>query len=62
MNRYPWPASGVGNDEMAILHAVRESSRPRVPISELIKQAIRKTYGQVQTAQPEPQPEERQAA
>jgi hypothetical protein len=49
---------------MAILHAVRESSWPRIPISRLIVQAIRHQYGQVtETAQPpDPQPERKQAA
>ena len=66
--RYPWPASAIGPIEMAILHRIRESSRPRVPITRLIAQAIRHQYsrysqsGQVtQTAHPEPQPERRVA-
>lgn len=73
--RYPWPASAISPIEMAILHRVRESSRPRVPITRLIAQAIRHQYGQnsqysqfgqvTETTQPEPQPEpqpERRAA
>ena len=63
--RYPWPASAIGPIEMAILHRIRESSRPRVPITRLIAQAIRHQYSQsgqvTQTAQPEPQPERRAA-
>jgi hypothetical protein len=66
-SKYFWPASAITPDEMALLYAARETSRPRVvSISELIARAIRKTYGHVQTAQsepqPEPQPEERKAA
>ena len=68
--RYPWPASAISPTEMAILHRVRESSRPRVPITRLIAQAISNQYGQnsqysqfgqvTETAQhpeSEPQPE-----
>ncbi len=43
--RYPWPASAITPDDMAALHAVRESSLPRVPISRLVAHAIRETYG-----------------
>ena len=74
--RYPWPASAISPTEMAILHRVRESSRPRVPITRLIAQAIRHQYSQysqcsqsgqvTETAQhPEPESEpqpERSAA
>ena len=73
--RYPWPASAISPTEMAILHRIREASRPRVPITRLIAQAIRHQYsrysqsGQVteitQTAHPESEPEpqpERSAA
>ena len=70
--RYPWPASAISPTEMAILHRIRESSRPRVPITRLIAQAIRHQYGRysqfgqvTQTTHPEPQPEpqpERSAA
>ena len=74
--RYPWPASAIGPIEMAILHRIRESSRPRVPITRLIAQAIRHQYSQCSqfgqvtetslTAQhpepeSEPQPERRAA-
>ena len=65
--RYPWPASAISPIEMAILHRVRESSRPRVPITRLIAQAIRHQYSQsgqvTETAQPESEPQpERSAA
>ena len=74
--RYPWPASAISPIEMAILHRIRESSRPRVPITRLIAQAIRHQYSQCSqfgqvtettlTAQhpepeSEPQPERRAA-
>ena len=68
--RYPWPASAISPIEMAILHRIRESSRPRVPITRLIAQAIRHQYSQsgqvTETAQhpepeSEPQPERRAA-
>ena len=65
--RYPWPASAISPIEMAILHRIRESSRPRVPITRLIAQAIRHQYSQsgqvTETAQPESEPQpERSAA
>jgi hypothetical protein len=42
---YPWPASALTPADMAVLHAVRESSGPRIPITELIARAVRQTYG-----------------
>jgi hypothetical protein len=44
--RYPWPASALGRKDMEMLHAVRESTSPRVPITRLIAQAVASTYGQ----------------
>lgn len=44
--RYPWPASAITPMDMALLHSVRESSEPRVPISVLVARAVRATYGQ----------------
>lgn len=45
--RYPWPASAIGADEMALLHSARESPEAdtRVPITQLIVNAIRAVYG-----------------
>ena len=44
--RYPWPASAITSEDMALLHSVRESTSPRVPISMLVARAVRATYGQ----------------
>ncbi len=44
--RYPWPASALGRRDMEMLHAVRESTSPRVPITKLIAEAVNATYGQ----------------
>jgi hypothetical protein len=44
--RYPWPASALDRKDMEILHAVRESTSPRVPITKLIAEAVNATYGQ----------------
>jgi hypothetical protein len=41
---YPWPASGISREDMALLHQARQRSRPRTPINELIVRAIRETY------------------
>lgn len=51
--RYPWPASCIGHDEMALLHAARESSPDRTTITELVARAIRAQYSQL-ASQPEP--------
>jgi hypothetical protein len=64
--KYFWPASAITPDDMALLHAVREGSRPRTPISELIASAIRNQYGAADlptpSIQPEPQAPYRKAA
>ncbi len=64
-SKYFWPASAITPADMAILHAARESSKQRVPISALIARAIRQQYGQTlpETArQTETQPERKAAA
>lgn len=43
--RYPWPASALTPADMAVLHAVRESGSPKIPMTELIARAVRATYG-----------------
>ena len=43
-SKYVWPASAITHLDMELLHAARESSRPRVPISELIARAVRRQY------------------
>ena len=45
--RYPWPASAITPDEMALLYQARESGPTRQPITQLIARAIRRTYGTV---------------
>jgi hypothetical protein len=50
--RYPWPASALGREDMELLHAVRENTSPRVPITKLIALAVESTYGQDQTRPP----------
>jgi len=54
--RYPWSASAIDPNDMALLHSVRESSSPRVPISVLVARAVRATYGQAIQAQAQNQP------
>lgn len=41
--RYPWPASALTSDEMALLYHAR--SLGRVPITQLIAEAVRTVYG-----------------
>ena len=43
MFRYPWPASSLSRDEMALLYHAR--SLGRVPITQLIAEAVRSAYG-----------------
>ena len=45
MAKYIWPASGLKESDMALLHHVRESRNKRVPITKLLAQAVRETYG-----------------
>ena len=43
--RYPWPASALSRDEMAMLYHARERSPGRVFITQLIAEAVRAAYG-----------------
>lgn len=47
MLRYPWPASGLNNQDMRLLYHAREEARPRIPITRLVAEAVRKAYGEV---------------
>lgn len=40
-NRYPWPASGLSRQDMALLHDARETLSPRRTISALLAEAVR---------------------
>ena len=49
-SKYFWPSSGLRSSvEMDLLYRARESSTPRVPITQLIARAVRDTYGQPHT-------------
>lgn len=64
-SKYFWPSSGLRPSvEMDLLYRARESSTPRVPITQLIARAVRETYGHLaNTPVAFPQPEaERRAA
>ena len=56
--RYPWPASALTTEDMAVLHAIRESRSHRVPITQLIAEAVRRAYAQI----PQPTTELKEAA
>ena len=43
--RYPWPASALTREEMALLYHARERSPGRVFITQLIAEAVRAAYG-----------------
>ena len=51
MAKYVWPASGLKETDMALLHSVRESLSRRVPITKLISLAVRNTYGHLACSQ-----------
>ena len=46
MLRYPWPASGLNDQDMRLLYRAREEACPRIPITRLVAEAVRKAYGQ----------------
>lgn len=50
---YPWPASAIGREEMALLYLARESSPDRTTITELVARAVRAQYGHL-AIKPEP--------
>lgn len=54
--RYVWPASALTAGDMALLHAVRENSDPRTPISALVARAVRTVYGTGPNPKNEPAP------
>lgn len=41
--RYPWPASRLTEEEMQILYEQRQKQKK--PITQLLKEAVRQTYG-----------------
>ena len=43
--RYPRPASAITPQDMALLHKARKSAGRRTPISSLVAEAVRVTYG-----------------
>ena len=54
--KYPWPASALTRVEMALLHHARERSPGRVPITQLIAEAVRAAYGPGVAVPSSPQP------
>ena len=59
--RYPWPASALTPQDMAVLHGVRETSAKRVHISALVANAVRACYGHQPQLRTQP-PQERKEA
>ena len=50
--RYPWPASALTSDEMAMLHRARERSPDRIPITQLIREAVHVAFAVPSSPQP----------
>ena len=48
--KYPWPASSITPEDMALLYAVRECGPQKLPITELLARAVRETYGEARGA------------
>ena len=44
-SKYFWPASAITESDMALLYRARETSEPRVSISQHLARAVRHTYG-----------------
>ena len=54
--RYPWPASALTREDMALLFHARSRSPGRVPITQLIAEAVRAVYGPGVIVPSSPQP------
>ena len=54
--RYPWPASALTREDMALLFHARSRSPGRVPITQLIAEAVRAVYGPGVAVSSSPQP------
>lgn len=44
-SKYFWPSSAITESDMDLLYRARESSDPRLPITQLLARAVRETYG-----------------
>ncbi len=42
---YPWPASAITREDMALLHQARQQTNPRIPITSLLASAVREVFG-----------------
>ncbi len=42
---YTWPCSSITRQDMELLFQRRENGDKRIPITKLIAEAVRKTYG-----------------
>jgi hypothetical protein len=56
MSYYAWPASGLTADDMRLLFQARQRSQPKIPINQLIAQAIRQTFNPTTQATIPPAP------
>ena len=43
--RYPWPASALKAEDMALLYRAREADPGHRPITQLIREAVQAMYG-----------------
>ena len=44
-SKYAWPASRLSDEDMYMLYLARQQSAERTPISRLLAQAVRETFG-----------------
>ena len=62
MPHYPWPASAVSAEHMAMLYHAREQDPNRTPISLLIARAIQRVYSPAKPATIQTTPEAKACA
>ena len=61
-SKYFWPASAITEADMDLLYRARESPPERIPITRLLAQAVRETFGHLAAGPDVPQIERREAA
>jgi hypothetical protein len=53
-SKYSWPASAITESDLDILYRARESTPERIPITQLLAHAVRKTYGHLRSVKAAP--------
>ena len=61
-SKYFWPASAITEADMDLLYRARESSHDPIPITRLLAQAVRETFGHLAETETQTPTNERIAA